>query len=95
MNVFLGLGLPWTIASIYYMAKGEDYIVPAGDLSFSVILFLITSTLTVVVIIARRIIFKGELGGNPIAKWVSAVFMVFLWLCYIVFSTVKVYGGFD
>ncbi len=91
VNVFLGLGLPWTVASIYYAAQGEVYKVPAGALSFSVILFLITSVLCLITIVLRRIIFKGELGGNTIAKWISFVWLVFLWLVYIIFSTLKVY----
>ena len=45
VNVFLGLGLPWVIAIIYYESKGQDYNVPAGTLSFSVMLFLITSVI--------------------------------------------------
>lgn len=43
VNVFLGLGLPWVIAIIYYESKNEHYNVPAGTLSFSVMLFLATS----------------------------------------------------
>ncbi|KAK6051270.1 Calx-beta domain protein [Cooperia oncophora] len=34
VNVFLGLGLPWLIASIYWAAKGESFVVPAADLGF-------------------------------------------------------------
>lgn len=36
VNVFLGLGLPWTIAATYYLVNGEPFVVPAGDLGFSV-----------------------------------------------------------
>lgn len=34
VNVFLGLGLPWLVASIYWAAKGESFAVPAADLGF-------------------------------------------------------------
>lgn len=91
VNVFLGLGLPWMLASIYYEAKGEQYNVPAGDLSFSVILFLITSVLTFIVLILRRLIFKGELGGPPVFKYLSALLLVFFWFLYVLFSILKVY----
>jgi len=91
VNVFLGLGLPWTIASIYYKIKDDPYSVPAGDLSFSVILFLVTSVLTLVTLIVRRFIAGGELGGNVIIKWISFVWLICLWLVYVVFSTLKVY----
>jgi len=41
VNVFLGLGLPWVIAAIYYKNKGQAYEVPPASLAFSVFLFLI------------------------------------------------------
>jgi solute carrier family 8 (sodium/calcium exchanger) len=44
VNVFLGLGLPWIIGAVYSLIQGEDYKVNTKGLSFSVILFLITST---------------------------------------------------
>ncbi|VDO67826.1 unnamed protein product [Haemonchus placei] len=34
VNVFLGLGLPWLVASIYWASKGESFAVPAADLGF-------------------------------------------------------------
>ncbi|PIO66666.1 Calx-beta domain protein, partial [Teladorsagia circumcincta] len=34
VNVFLGLGLPWLVASIYWATKGESFAVPAADLGF-------------------------------------------------------------
>jgi len=40
VNVFLGLGLPWVIAVIYYQSSGDKFNVPAGNLAFSVIVFL-------------------------------------------------------
>ena len=91
VNVFLGLGLPWMLASIYYVAKGEKYIVPAGDLAFSVILFLVTSVLCLITLVLRRLVFGGELGGNKLWKIISAIWLVFLWLMYVLFSALKVY----
>eukprot|EP00945_MAST-04E_sp_MAST-4E-sp1_P003556 g3556.t1 len=40
VNVFLGQGLPWLIASVYYASKGEEYKVSAGSLGFSLVVFL-------------------------------------------------------
>jgi solute carrier family 8 (sodium/calcium exchanger) len=59
VNVFLGLGLPWTVASIYYSVKGhpdggDEYKVPAGELGYSVMLFLIVSTICLFTIVLRR-----------------------------------------
>jgi solute carrier family 8 (sodium/calcium exchanger) len=55
VNVFLGLGLPWMIATIYKKANYDThYKVPAGDLSFYVIMFLICTVIWLVVIMVRR-----------------------------------------
>merc|ERR1719411_91288 len=40
VNVFLGLGLPWVIATLYHAFDGSEYIQPQGTLSFSVIIFV-------------------------------------------------------
>ena len=64
VNIFLGLGLPWLIGAIYSLSKDEDYRVNTDGLSFSVMLFLITSISTLVIIILRRIFVGGELGGK-------------------------------
>lgn len=95
VNVFLGLGLPWIIGSVYYMIKGDPYKVPSAGLSFSVLLFLATSTICLITIVLKRIFTGGELGGK---KWwhklCFSVFFVFLWLIYIVFSTLMAYDAF-
>ena len=56
VNVFLGLGLPWVIASHYNENIGQDYRTPAGQLGFSVMIFLITSCIAFFVLAARRIV---------------------------------------
>ena len=79
VNVFLGLGLPWTIACIYKEARGEQYIYPAGDLVFSVVLFLLTAVIAVGVMMANRRLCGGELGG-PKRRLFSCI-LVSLWVC--------------
>merc|ERR1719419_1628226 len=39
VNVFLGIGIAWSMAAIYWEAQGENFIVPVGSLGFSVIIF--------------------------------------------------------
>lgn len=56
VNVFLGLGLPWVIAAHYNANLGQPYSVPAGALGYSVFLFLITSTVCFVILLARRFV---------------------------------------
>jgi len=88
VNVFLGLGLPWCIATTYWEAKyGKVYKVPAGDLVFSVFIFLIVAMICFVILILRRILVGGELGGPTTSKWISAILCCGLWVVYIFFST--------
>ena len=57
VNVFLGLGLPWVIATIYWKAKHDkDYAVPAGSLVFSVFIFLIVAVICFMILIIRRVV---------------------------------------
>lgn len=86
VNVFLGLGLPWVIAVIYSSGKNEEYAVPAKGLDLSVVLFLSCSLIGVAILIFRRAIVKGELGGSKTGRTISAIVFVCLWLIYIIFS---------
>lgn len=88
VNVFLGLGLPWAIAATYHAIKnGDDYMVPAGDLVFSVFIFLVVAIICFLILILRRITVGGELGGPVFSRYASAVVCISLWFIYILFST--------
>lgn len=93
VNVFLGLGLPWTIAAIYWKVKYESsYMVPPGSLAFSVTLFLITSLCCFVILGLRRCFIGGELGGAGLQRPCSALILVCLWLIYIIGCSLQAYG---
>jgi len=93
VNVFLGLGLPWVVATIYNQAKrGTDYYVPSGALGFSVVIFLCTSMVCFTVLILRRNCIGGELGGPYKSKLASAVLLGMLWFVYILLSILQNYG---
>lgn len=94
VNVFLGLGFPWIIGSVYYEIDGGDFLVSKEGLSFSVIMFLITSSLCLITLVVRRIWLKGELGGPPKWKWATAIWFVFLWFIYLIFTGLKAYDAF-
>ena len=91
VNVFLGLGLPWTIAAIYHESKGTEFIVPAGALSFSVSVFCGCACLCLAVLFLRRSpkVAGGELGGSPRGKWLTGAFFTSLWLLYVILSSLK------
>ena len=56
VNVFVGLGLPWLISSIYQSNRNVPYLTPPGNLAFSVMLFLITSLICFFILILRRLV---------------------------------------
>ena len=94
VNVFLGLGLPWMIATIYNQSvNGTSYSYPAGSLAFSVVLYLSTSVTCFAVLILRRFISGAELGGmNGATKWLSGIFCICLWLIYLIMSALQIEG---
>ncbi|KAI9557826.1 hypothetical protein GHT06_014575 [Daphnia sinensis] len=95
VNVFLGLGLPWLIASIYHTAKGGEFRVQAGSLGFSITIFTITAVLSLALLVARRcsaICGRGELGGPLATRYASAIFLLVLWMTYILLSSLETYG---
>ena len=94
VNVFLGLGLPWLIATSYKLAKyGTDYDYPAGSLAFSVVLYLSTSITCFAVLIIRRYTVGAELGGmNGTVKWITGIFCICLWLVYLIMSALQIVG---
>jgi len=91
VNVFLGLGLPWTLATIYHAAKGTTYIYPAGALVFSVFVFFGFAVVCIAVLIIRRYYCGGELGGNKMVAQGTSLFFVLLWLGYVTVSALKAY----
>uniref|UniRef100_A0A8C3S7X1 Calx-beta domain-containing protein n=1 Tax=Chelydra serpentina TaxID=8475 RepID=A0A8C3S7X1_CHESE len=54
VNVFLGLGVAWTIAAGYWASQGQRFVVSPGTLAFSVTLFTIFALLSVAVLLYRR-----------------------------------------
>lgn len=92
VNVFVGLGIPWVISSVYAQQHNQKYITPPGNLAFSVMLFLITSMVCFVVLLTRRAVFGGELGGPKTSRMASCVFLVFLWVMYVTFSSLRAYN---
>eukprot|EP01062_Namystynia_karyoxenos_P002173 TRINITY_DN1075_c0_g1_i4.p1 TRINITY_DN1075_c0_g1~~TRINITY_DN1075_c0_g1_i4.p1 ORF type:complete len:1030 (+),score=355.23 TRINITY_DN1075_c0_g1_i4:93-3092(+) len=94
VNVFLGLGLPWVVASCYYTAKDVCFILPAGDLAFSVLVFAICGCLCLGALFFLRLCHPqhAELGG-PL-RVPMTIFMVTLWIVYVMLSALQVYHDF-
>ena len=120
VNVFLGLGLPWLMASLYWAALGPteawrdeypnvyaDYVnastrrfaggekggfvVCAGSLGFTVVVFSACATLMICAILARRFCCSppAELGGERRLAWATFGAFIALWVVYITISVVR------
>merc|ERR1711862_62653 len=69
VNVFLGIGIAWSLAAIYWESQGEQFVVPVGSLGFSVTIFCIEAGLAILILVARRHpSVGGELGGPKLFK---------------------------
>jgi hypothetical protein len=120
VNVFLGLGLPWLIAAIYWDAEGPTpmwvgtiglksqdvlaanpgggFVVPAGDLGFSVTVFCSCAIMCLSTLVFRRRVFGAELGAREpgaIHHKVCGAFFLCLWFLYILMSVANVYTWVD
>ncbi|GCB65101.1 hypothetical protein scyTo_0009920 [Scyliorhinus torazame] len=92
VNVFLGIGVAWSVAAIYWAAKGKEFRVDPGTLAFSVTLFTIFAFVAISVLLyRRRSLIGGELGGSRRGKLLTCAMFVSLWLLYVVFSALEAY----
>ena len=93
VNVFLGIGLAWLAAALYHTLRGGEFLVNPGNLKFSVILFTLLAFVAIFFLILRRFVRirgqRGELGGWPVSNWISAIFLVFLWIVYLSLSALE------
>merc|ERR1711910_217921 len=93
VNVFLGIGIAWTMAAIYWESQGESFIVPVGSLGFSVTIFCLEALCAILILLARRHpAVGGELGGPKIFKTISSSLFVFFWCFYVMISALEMYG---
>ncbi|XP_056403149.1 sodium/calcium exchanger 3 isoform X3 [Hyla sarda] len=92
VNVFLGIGIAWSVAAIYWASKGQEFHVQAGTLAFSVTLFTIFAFVCISVLLyRRRPSIGGELGGPRGCRLATTLLFVTLWLLYILFATLEAY----
>ncbi|KAK9972092.1 hypothetical protein ABG768_025423 [Culter alburnus] len=93
VNVFLGIGVAWTIAAVYWHTKGKSFQVEPGSLAFSVTLFTAMAVVVVSVLLYRRrpSVAGGELGGPRTCKILTSLLFISLWLMYILLSSLETY----
>merc|ERR1719400_1041913 len=93
VNVFLGVGIAWSMAAIYWAAKGQTFDVKVGSLGFSVTIFCVEALIAIMVLLLRRNpAVGGELGGPKAVKTVTSGLFVCLWVTYAGVSAMEAYG---
>ncbi|XP_030009749.1 sodium/calcium exchanger 2-like [Sphaeramia orbicularis] len=92
VNVFLGIGVAWSVAAVYWEVKGKVFRVDPGSLAFSVTLFTIFAFFSMgVLMLRRRPSIGGELGGPRVFKVLTVLLFFGLWLLYVLFSSLEAY----
>jgi len=95
VNVFLGVGIAWSMAAIYHEAIGTPggFSVEPASLGFSVTVFCIEAVVAITVLMIRRNpAIGGELGGPRGAKTITSCLFVFLWVFYVLIAALEAYG---
>lgn len=92
VNVFLGIGIAWTLAAIKHAIYGTKFLVEPGSLGYSVCVFCACAVVCILLMVIRRRPFcGGELGGPRKFKIFTSVFMIGLWMVYMVLSSLETY----
>lgn len=94
VNIYVGIGIPWSIDTAYnFIAYREPlHIQNSAGLSFSLLVFFVTSIGCISVLVFRRITLGAELGGPRLWAWVTCIFFMFLWIVFVVLSSLRVSG---
>merc|ERR1712110_1072441 len=96
VNVFLGVGIAWSMAAIYWASQGEKFEVDPASLGFSVTIFCIEAVIAIMLLMIRRNpAIGGELGGPKAAKTVTSAIFVFLWIFYVLIAALEAYKVID
>ena len=83
------------ILNIISQQTPGGFTVPAGTLTFSVMIYSICAIAAVSTILARRflpVFGQAELGGTKTPKWICSAFFLILWFLYIILSALQAYG---
>jgi len=70
----------------------KPMMVPSIGLDVTVALFVIVSLVGISILLIRRFVFKGELGGKLFYRWLSCIAFVSLWFLYVIVSALALHG---
>ncbi|KAK3926136.1 Sodium/calcium exchanger 2 [Frankliniella fusca] len=92
VNVFLGIGIAWTLAALYHWWHGRKFLVDPGNLAFNVTIFCVGALVSIIVMMLRRMrCVGGELGGPKIIKYMTTGLLLGLWFAYITLACLEAY----
>ena len=93
VNVFLGIGLAWSVAAVYHSLKGGKFLVEPGSLGFSVMVFCVEALICIGILMYRRFNpnIGAELGGPKKARTITSIVCVTLWFIYVILSALQTY----
>jgi solute carrier family 8 (sodium/calcium exchanger) len=92
VNVFLGIGLAWTVAAFYHFQKGTKFVVKAGSLGFSTVIFCSFALFAIALMMFRRLpSIGGELGGPYKSRIITSGLFFLLWIMYLILSSLESY----
>ncbi|KAJ4949580.1 hypothetical protein JOQ06_021090 [Pogonophryne albipinna] len=93
VNVFLGIGVAWTLAAVVWRSRGKVFKVDPGNLAFSVTLYTIMAVICMLILLYRRraSVAGGELGGPRTCKIITSLLFFSMWLIYILLASLEAY----
>ncbi|XP_066906126.1 sodium/calcium exchanger Calx isoform X2 [Halyomorpha halys] len=95
VNVFVGLGLPWTLAAVHHLRKGDYFEIPPEGFAGVVVLFSICCLITFILLVVRRnckCCGYAEVGGSKMARYVTATAFILLYAVFITLATFDING---
>jgi len=93
VNVFLGIGLAWSVAAVYHSLNGDKFVVEPGSLGFSVLVFCVEALICIGILMYRRFNpnIGAELGGPIKARKITSIICATLWFIYVILSALQTY----
>ncbi|CAH1398559.1 unnamed protein product [Nezara viridula] len=95
VNLFVGLGVPWTMAATHHQIQGDYFKVPCEHFAGVMALFSTCYLITFISLVIRRHLkFFGyaEIGGSKKARFITATFFILLYATCIALSTCIING---
>jgi len=91
VDIFLGLGMSWSMAATFWAIDGQEFLVNPNYLGLQVLILFPVVLVALVVLLIRR---NAALGGPMACKIVLTCLFIFLWIPFALFSSLNAYTHF-